>query len=90
MAEDPKELSELIARLYSFVTDQDPDATPYTPATAHTFGDDAESVDIELLREQHAFFIFGMFDKFPKYMISQDGGQPWFLFWLTNALEVCN
>ena len=35
-------------------------------------------------------FIFAMFDKFPKYMLSQDGGQPWFLFWLTNALEVCN
>ena len=23
-------------------------------------------------------------------MISQDFGQPWFLYWLTNALEICN
>ena len=72
------------------VKDGNPDGEPYAPATAHLFGEGDESVNIDLLREQHAFFIYGMFDKFPRYMLSQDGGQPWFLFWLTSALEVCN
>lgn len=90
MAEDPTELNELIQRLYQFVTENSPGAEPYTPSTAHLFGEGDDAAEIDLYREQHALFIYGMFDKFPRYMLSQDGGQPWFLFWLTSALEVCN
>ena len=31
-----------------------------------------------------------MLSKFPPWMVGQDSGQPWFLYWLTNTLELCN
>ena len=87
MCEDATELEALIQRLYQIASENNPDETPYSPETAHEFG---EQATIELLKEEHAMFTFEKFGKFPSYMLSQDGGQPWFLFWLTNALEVCN
>jgi hypothetical protein len=70
MAEDPQELKDIIEKLYSSVTLHNPDSQPYTPATANCFGEDEENIDIDLYREQHALFIFGMFDSFPRYMLS--------------------
>jgi hypothetical protein len=35
-------------------------------------------------------FQYSGFVKLSKGMIGQDSGQPWFLFWITNGIEVCN
>ena len=46
--------------------------------------------DVALERQQHAFFVMGMIPKLQRGMIGQDTGQPWFLYWMTNALESSN
>ena len=53
--------------------------------TAHDFFDDCT-----LHRDEHAFFEWRNFKQLPKGFIGQDSGQPWFLYWLTNGIEVCN
>jgi hypothetical protein len=84
--EDAPAIHELIMKLYQ-LAGVDSEGEPYTPETAHDFD---QEMMTELMKDEHAFFMYAMFTRLPSGMRSQDGGQPWFLFWLTNALEVCN
>ena len=56
------------------------------PEDAHSLEDE----DCELYRGRHALFSYSMLTRLPSGMVSQDGGQPWFLYWLTNAIELAN
>ena len=49
-----------------------------------------EEDECELVTKKHALFQYSGLKKLSRGMIGNDSGQPWFLFWLTNALEVCN
>ena len=71
MAENPDQLHELILRLYEIVNEENPDEEPYKPETAQDFGANAW---VELVREEHALFQYGFFERFPKGLMSQDGG----------------
>lgn len=51
---------------------------------------DYENDDLELMRGAHSLFQFKGFQQLSKGMIGQDSGQPWFLYWLTNGIEICN
>ena len=57
---------------------------------AHTYTLNDEEDECELLREHHALYEYSMFAKLPRGMIGNDSGQPWMLYWLSNALEVTN
>lgn len=43
-----------------------------------------------LLKTHHAKFVINSMMKLPRGMASQDGGQPWFLFWNTQSLQLLN
>ena len=58
----------------------------FTPATAK----DYESEEVELFRDLHAQFILKGFEKMPRGMTGLDSGQPWFIYWLSQALETLN
>jgi prenyltransferase beta subunit len=51
---------------------------------------DYESDEAEVYRELHAKFVAKGFSKIPRGMTALDSGQPWFIYWLTQALEVMN
>lgn len=46
--------------------------------------------DCDLVRPYHAMFEYKGLQQLSKGMIGQDSGQPWFLFWILNGIEVCN
>ena len=41
-----------------------------------------------ILKQQHAKFVMGTMVEQSRGMVGQDGGQPWFLFWNTQSLEL--
>lgn len=49
---------------------------------------DYEQDVAELFRDNHAAFVLRGFLKMPRGMTGLDSGQPWFLYWLSEALEV--
>lgn len=57
----------------------------FNPSNAQEYFDDCE-----LNRYAHAMFEYSQFNQLSKGMVGQDSGQPWFLFWLTNGIEICN
>ena len=59
----------------------------YTAETAHEWN--AEEA-LPLDKSKHLIYIMKMFKVLPRGMVGQDSGQPWFLYWLTNGVEVCN
>ena len=71
----------MILELFSHAGDGD-----FKPENAHDFEDE----DIELQRGKHALFSYSMLNRLPGGMVGQDGGQPWFLYWITNAVELAN
>ena len=79
--EDAVQIRAMILELFSHAGEGD-----FKPENAHLFEDD----DLEIHKGAHALFAFSMFKKLPGGMVGQDSGQPWFLYWLTNALEVAN
>lgn len=74
MDEDPRALLVQIKKMYKIFD--------FTPAQAKDYELDAA----ELFNDLHAEFIFKGFEKLSKGMTGLDSGQPWFLFWLTEAL----
>ena len=76
MDEDPRALLKLIKNMYKTFEFDPPNAKDY----------DQEGVD--LYRDLHAAFVKKGFEKLPKGMQGLDAGQPWFIYWLTEALEV--
>lgn len=74
MAEDPLALLQCIRQTYKIFEFKPADAKDY------------EHIEVELSRELHAAFVMKGFDKMPKGMTGLDSGQPWFIFWLTEAL----
>lgn len=77
MSESLTEIRKLIGEMYQLAG--------LTATTAHEYYDDCD-----LEREAHSMFQYSGFVKLSKGMIGQDSGQPWFLFWITNGIEVCN
>ena len=79
--EDAVQIRRLITELFSHAGDGE-----YRPESAHEFEDD----DLELNRAKHSLYAYSMISNFPSWMVGQDSGQPWFLYWLTNTIELCN
>ena len=79
--EDATKIRNLILELFTHAGDGS-----FKPSEAHEFEDE----DLELYRQKHSLFAYSMLNKFPSYMRGSDSGQPWFLYWLTNTLELCN
>ena len=77
MSESLLEIRQIIQDLYSQAN--------LEPTQAHEWYDDCE-----LYRDKSAFFQYAQFEKLSRGMLGQDSGQPWFLYWLLNAIEVCN
>ena len=63
------------------------DETPYKAEDAHEWNCE-ESLPLD--KDKHLFYLMNMFKVLPRGMVGQDSGQPWFLYWLTNGVEVCN
>lgn len=80
--EDAVQIRNLILELFSHAGEGD-----FKPENAHDY-DDAE--DCELSRAKHSLFSYSMLNRLPGGMVGQDGGQPWFIYWLTNAIEIAN
>ena len=57
----------------------------FTPADAKDYQEDNE-----LYAEMHAKFVMKGFERMPRGMTGLDSGQPWFIYWLSQALEVMN
>ncbi|CDW89353.1 caax beta [Stylonychia lemnae] len=76
--EDPLTLMRLIKGMYHNFELDPPNAKDY----------DQEGV--ELFNDLHSEFVKRGFEKLPKGMSGLDSGQPWFIYWLTEALEVLN
>ena len=79
--EDAVQIRAMILELFSHAGEGN-----YKPEEAHEFEDE----DLELYRGKHSLYSYSMLTKFPKWMLGQDSGQPWFLYWLTNTIEICN
>ena len=79
--EDAGEVRRLITQLFS-MAGQD----GFNPEDAENFEDD----EILIERGSHILKVAAQFKQFPGFMVGQDSGQPWFLYWLTNALELLN
>ena len=46
--------------------------------------------EAELYKDLHAKYVFNGFTRLSRGMQGLDSGQPWFLYWLTQALECLN
>jgi len=77
-AEDPIKLKQIIKRIFGLFEFQ-PDLS-------------FECEDPEAIVEKldHLKYLTAGFDKLPPWMRGVDSGQPWFIYWLTNALEILN
>ena len=78
MDEDPRALLKMITQTYKLFE--------YDPPSAKDYDQDVA----EIFSELHAKFIMTGFTKLSKGMTGLDSGQPWFLYWLTEALQVMN
>ncbi len=76
--EDPQALLKFIQGTYQIYEYEAASAKEYEKDTA------------EIFAEMHAKFVRKGFDRMPRGMTGLDSGQPWFLYWLTHALEVMN
>jgi protein farnesyltransferase subunit beta len=77
MSEDLLHVRKLITDLYGLADIE--------PVSAHEWTDDHE-----LYREKNAFFQYAQLNQLSRGMVGQDSGQPWFLYWILNGIEVCN
>ena len=90
--EEEQKINEQIKGLYKIFE--------FEPITAQDYGmyenDDEENDEPEtlqedeaiLLKQEHAKFVIKNMIKQPRGMVGQDGGQPWFIFWNTQSLEL--
>ena len=78
MSENLLEVRNLILSMYQLAEFKPEEAQDYT------------DVNCEIHKEIHAEWLSKQFKQLSKGMIGQDSGQPWFLFWLTNGIEICN
>ena len=79
--EDAAQIRNIILQLFTHAGDG-----TYKPENAHIFEDE----DLEIFRGKHSLYSYSMLSNFPSFMVGQDSGQPWFLYWLTNTIELCN
>mmetsp|Transcript_42517 Transcript_42517/g.30683 ORF Transcript_42517/g.30683 Transcript_42517/m.30683 type:complete len:169 (+) Transcript_42517:34-540(+) len=78
--EDAEKIRKLITDVYEM--------WEYKPQEADSYLEDAEGMEFDL--PLHKRFMFSNFKRLPGGMVGADSGQPWFLFWLTQGLEVAN
>jgi len=93
--EDELEINQQIKGLYK--------SFDFDPITAKDFGMYVEEEEEDsasehpkteqedkaiILKQQHAAFVMNTMIEQSRGMVGQDGGQPWFLFWNTQSLEL--
>jgi hypothetical protein len=74
MADDPIEIKRITKQLY-------------TIAGFNAQNPEDQDEPTELAKGEHGLFIYGQFFETPYKLIGVDGGQPWIIYWLTNALN---
>lgn len=72
--DDPVQIRRIIKQLYAI-------------AGFSTDKADKQEQEIELARNEHALFVYSQFNNVPAKVVGVDSGQPWIVYWLSNALH---